>query len=66
MVNTDIKDDLKNACKCVVTNMSLTAIDGILNMTQDLHIKDMWAVVTSRKINLVEKPFKPGRKTKNA
>ena len=29
---TDVKDDLKNAW-CVVTNMSLAAIDGVLNMT---------------------------------
>jgi hypothetical protein len=28
--NTDIKDDLKD-CHCLVTNMSLSAIDAILN-----------------------------------
>ena len=61
--DTDIKDDLKNAW-CVVTNMSLAAIDGILNMTPGFtHQRHVASVVTSRKINLVEKPFKPGRKT---
>ena len=60
---TDIKDDLKDAW-CVVTNMSLAAIDGILNMTPGFtHQRHVASVVTSRKINLVEKPFKPGRKT---
>ena len=44
--------------------MSLAAIDGILNMTPGFtHQRHVASVVTSRKINLVEKPFKPGRKT---
>ena len=61
--NTDIKDDLKDAW-CVVTNMSLAAVDGILNMTPGYtHQRHVASLVTSRKINLVEKPFKPGRKT---
>jgi len=60
---TDIKDDIKNAW-CVVTNMSLSAIDGILNMTPGFtHQRNVASLVTSRKINLIEKPFKPGRKT---
>ena len=61
--NTDIKDDLKNAW-CVVTNMSLSAVDGILNMTPAFtHQRHVASLVTSRKIDKVEKPFKPGRKT---
>jgi len=60
---TDIKDDLKNAW-CVVTNMSLSAVDGILNMTPAFtHQKNVASLVTSRKINKINKPFKPGRKT---
>ena len=61
--NTDIKDDLKNAW-CVVTNMSLSAIDGILNMTPAFtHQRHVAFPVTSRDISKVEKPLKPGRKT---
>ncbi len=61
--NTDIKDDLKNAW-CVVTNMSLSAIDGILNMTPAFtHQRHVAYPVTSRDISKVEKPLKPGRKT---
>ena len=61
--NTDIKDDLKNAW-CVVTNMSLSAIDGILNNTPGItHQRNVASFVTSRKLELIEKPFKPGRKT---
>jgi len=60
---TDIKDDLIGAW-CVVTNMSLSAIDGILNMTPAVtHQRNVACFVTSRKLELVDKPFKPGRKT---
>ena len=60
---TDIRDELKDSW-CVVTNMSLAAIDGILNVTPAFtHQRHVASLVTSRKINLVEKPFKPGRKT---
>ena len=60
---TNIKDDLKNAW-CVVTNMSLAAIDGVLNMTPAFtHQRHVAALITSRKIEKVERPFKPGRKT---
>jgi hypothetical protein len=61
--NTDIKDDLKDAW-AVVTNMSLSAIDGILNSTPGFtHQRNVASFVTSRKLELIEKPFKPGRKT---
>jgi len=61
--NTDIKDYLKDAW-CVVTNMSLSAVDGVLNMTPAFtHQRNVAALVTSRRIDKIEKPFKPGRKT---
>jgi len=60
---TDIKDDLKQAW-CVVTNMSLSAIDAVLNVTPAFtHQRHAASFITSRKIDLIEKPFKPGRKT---
>ena len=60
---TDIKDDLKNAW-CVITNMSLSAIDGILNVTPGFtHNRHVAYPVTSRDISKVEKPLNPGRKT---
>ena len=59
----DIKEDVKDAW-CVVTNMSLSAIDGVLNMTPGFtHQRHVASLITSRKIDKVEKPFKPGRKT---
>ena len=57
---TDIKDDLKNAW-CVVTNMSLAAIDGVLNMTPAFtHQKHVASLITSQH-QLVERPYKPER-----
>ena len=44
--------------------MSLSAIDGILNMTPAFtHQRHVAYPVTSRDISKVEKPLKPGRKT---
>ena len=44
--------------------MSLAAIDGVLNMTPAFtHQRHVAALITSRKIEKVERPFKPGRKT---
>jgi len=61
--NTNIEDDLKDA-HCVVTNMSLSAIDGILNMTPAFtHQRHVCSFITSRDIRKIEKPMKPGRKT---
>jgi len=58
---TDIKDDLKNAW-CVVTNMSLAAIDGVLNMTPAFtHQKHVASLITGQKIEEVERPYKPER-----
>ena len=61
--NTDIKDDLKD-CHCLVTNMSLSAIDAILNRVPVIAAgKNIAAPVSSRSPKFVEKPFRPGRKT---
>tara|TARA_B100001093_G_scaffold316830_1_gene302263 strand:+ start:81 stop:887 length:807 start_codon:yes stop_codon:yes gene_type:complete len=58
---TDIKDDLKN-CHCLVTNMSLSAIDAILNQTPIVTHKNNVASVLSDNIRNIEQPFKPSRK----
>ena len=61
--NTDIKDDLKD-CHCLVTNMSLSAIDAILNQVPVICAgKNIAAPVASRLPQYVEKPLRPGRKT---
>src|SRR5210317_1810232 len=61
--NTDIKDDLKD-CHCLVTNMSLSAIDAILNRVPVIAAgKNIVAPISSRSPKFVEKPFRPGRKT---
>lgn len=63
--NTDIKDELKD-CHCLVTNMSLAAIDAVMNMTPVIcSMTNIVAPVASHNIKYIEKPFKPGRKTMN-
>ena len=63
--NTDIKDDLKNAW-CVVTNMSLSAIDGILNMTPVFaHKRNITSFICGDHIGKITKPMRPGHKTVN-
>ena len=63
--NTDIKDDLVG-CHCVVTNMSLSAIDGIMNRVPAItHQRHVASFVTSRDISKIEKPMRPGHKTIN-
>jgi hypothetical protein len=63
--NTHLKDELKD-CHCLVTNMSLAAVEAVMNkvpaITEGLNVA--WAV-TSRHPKYVEKPFRPGRKTMN-
>jgi len=62
---TDIKDDLKNA-HCLVTNMSLAAIDAVMNMVPAItHQRNVASFVTSREISKIKKPMRPGRKTMN-
>ena len=61
----DIKKDLEN-CHCLVTNMSLAAVDAIMNRVPVISAgKNVAAPVSSRLPKYVEKPFKPGRKTIN-
>jgi len=61
--NTDIKDDLKD-CHCLVTTMSLSSIDAILNRVPVICAgKNIAAPVSSREPKYIEKPLKPGRKT---
>ncbi len=44
--------------------VTLSAVDGVLNMTPGFtHQRNVAALVTSRRIDKIEKPFKPGRKT---
>ena len=60
---TDIKDDLKD-CHCLVTNMSLSVIDAILNQVPVIcHQRNVAAPVSSRDIKYIKKPMRPGRKT---
>ena len=61
--NTDIKDDLKN-CHCLVTNMSLSSVDALLNYVPVIaDAKNVAWPVSSREPKFVEKPLKSGRKT---
>ena len=59
----DIKEDLKGA-HCLVTNMSLAAVDAVLNMVPVIaDIANNCAFnLSSREFKFVEKPMKP-RKT---
>lgn len=62
---TDIKEDLKG-CGCLITNLSLSAIDAILNKVPVIcdGRNVAWAVA-SRDPKYVNKPFKAGKKTVN-
>ena len=63
--NTDIKNDLKN-CHALVTNMSLSAIDAVLNKVPAFtHDNNIASAVSSRNLKYIEKPMKPGQKTMN-
>ena len=61
--NTDIKDDLKN-CHCLVTNVSLSAIDAVLNKVPVVtHNFNICSPIAGRDLSKIEKPLKPGHKT---
>ncbi len=63
--NTDIKDDLKGA-HCLVTNMSLAAVDAVMNMVPVFtHQRHVCSFISSRDISKIEKPMRPGHKTMN-
>jgi len=62
---TDILDDLKDA-HCLITNMSLSAIDAVMNMTPAItHSNNICSFITSRDLKYINKPMRPGRKTMN-
>jgi len=62
---TDIRDQLKDA-HCLVTNMSLGAVDAIMNRVPVICAgKNVAAPVAGRDVKKIEKPFRPGRKTVN-
>ena len=63
--DTDIKDDLFEA-KCVVTNMSLAAVDAVFNKVPVIcHTRNVVSPISSRDLKYVEKPIRPGHKTVN-
>ena len=60
---TDIKNELKD-CHCLITNMSLTAVDAVMNMVPVIcHTDNIVSPVASHDLKFVEKPLRPGRKT---
>lgn len=62
--NTDIRDDLKD-CHALVTNMSLSAIVAVQNMVPVFtHQRNICSFISGR-IDCIEKPKRPGRKTMN-
>lgn len=61
--NTDIKDELKD-CHCLITNLSLSAIDAVLNRVPVIcHTDNVISPIASHDLKFVEKPLRPGRKT---
>ena len=63
--NTDIKTDLQGA-HALVTNMSLSAIDAILNMTPVFaHKRNIVSFIAGQHIGKISKPLRPGHKTVN-
>jgi len=62
---TDIKDDLKDA-HCLVTNMSLSAIDAVMNKVPAIvHQRNICSFICTQDISKINKPMRPGRKTMN-
>jgi len=62
---TDIKDDLKDA-HCLVTNMSLSAIDAVMNQVPAIvHQRNICSFICTQDISKINKPMRPGRKTMN-
>ena len=59
--NTNIKDDLKDA-HCLITNMSLAAVDAVINQVPVLtHSKNVAFNVSINNLPNINKPFKPSR-----
>jgi len=60
--DTNIKDDLKN-CHCLITNMSLAAIDAVLNQVPVLtHAHNIAYKMSINNLPNINTPYKPGRK----
>ena len=59
--NTNIKDDLKGA-HCLITNMSLAAVEAVINQVPVLtHSKNVAFNVSINNLPNINKPFKPSR-----
>ena len=60
---TELKDDLKGA-HCLVTNMSLSAIEAVLHQTPIItEGRNVASPIAGQDISKIEKPLRPGRKT---
>ena len=60
---TDIKNELKD-CHCLITNMSMAAIDAVLNRVPVIcHTDNIVSPIASHDLKFIEKPLRPGRKT---
>ena len=60
--NTNIKDDLKGA-HCLITNMSLAAVDAVLNQVPVLtHAHNIAYKMSINNLPNINTPYKPGRK----
>ena len=59
--DTNIKDDLKN-CHCLITNMSLAAVDAVLNQVPVLtHAHNIAYKMSINNLPNINTPYKPGR-----
>ena len=59
--NTDIKDDLKEA-HCLITNMSLAAVDAVINQVPVLtHAQNVAFDISINNLPNINKPFKPSK-----
>ena len=62
---TDIRDDFKD-CHALVTNMSLAAVDAVVNMVPVFtHQRHVCSFISSKDLSKINKPMKPGHKTMN-
>jgi hypothetical protein len=60
--DTNIKDDLNN-CHCLITNMSLAAVDAVLNQVPVLtHAHNIAYKMSINNLPNINTPYKPGRK----
>ena len=60
--DTNIKDDLKN-CHCLITNMSLAAVDAVLNQVPVLtHAHNIAYKMSINNLPNINTPYKPSRK----